>query len=131
MEVGHMVKIAIIGFGVVGSGVYEVIRKNTTDITSNAGTEIDIKYILDIRDFSTHPESNLFVNDVNVIADDDEVKIVVETMGGLEPANTFTRQMLSKGKTVVTSNKELVATYGDELLSLHRQMDVPISMKQV
>jgi len=113
-----MVKIAIIGFGVVGSGVYDVIRKNTADITKNAGTEIDIKYILDIRDFSTHPESNLFVNDVNIIANDDEVKIVVETMGGLEPANTFTRQMLSKGKTVVTSNKELVATYGDELFEL-------------
>ena len=95
-----MIKIAVIGFGVVGSGVYEVLRENTMNITGNAGTEIDIKYILDIRDFSTHPESNLFVNDVNVIADDDEVKIVVETMGGLEPANTFTRQMLSKGKTV-------------------------------
>ncbi len=113
-----MVKIAIIGFGVVGSGVYDVIRKNTVQITENAGTKIDIKYILDIRDFSTHPESNLFVNDVDVIANDDEVKIVVETMGGLEPANTFTRQMLSKGKTVVTSNKELVATYGDELFEL-------------
>ena len=113
-----MIKIAIIGFGVVGSGVYEVIRKNAGDITDKAGTEIDIKYILDIRDFSNHPESNLFVNDVNVIAEDDEVSVVVETMGGLEPANTFSRLMLSKGKTVVTSNKELVATYGDELFEL-------------
>lgn len=113
-----MIKIAIIGFGVVGSGVYEVIRKNAADITSNAGTEIDIKYILDIRDFSDHPESNLFVNNVDTIADDAEVAIVVETMGGLEPANTFTRKMLSKGKTVITSNKELVATYGDELFEI-------------
>ena len=113
-----MIKIAIIGFGVVGSGVYEVIRKNAGDIAEKAGTEIDIKYILDIRDFSNHPESNLFVNDVNVIAEDEEVSVVVETMGGLEPANTFSRLMLSKGKTVVTSNKELVATYGDELFAL-------------
>lgn len=113
-----MVKIAIIGFGVVGSGVYEVLRKNAADVTKNAGTEIDIKYILDIRDFSSHPEANLFVDDVNIIANDDEVSIVVETMGGLEPANTFSRLMLSKGKTVITSNKELVATFGDELFSL-------------
>ncbi len=113
-----MIKIAIIGFGVVGSGVYEVIRKNATDITTNAGTEIDIKYILDIRDFSDHPESKLFVNNVDTIAEDPEVAIVVETMGGLEPANTFTRKMLSKGKTVITSNKELVATYGDQLFEI-------------
>ncbi|MBQ4629558.1 MAG: homoserine dehydrogenase [Clostridia bacterium] len=116
-----MVKIAIIGFGVVGSGVYEVLRKNASDVTRNAGTEIDIKYILDIRDFSSHPEANLFVNDVNIIADDDEVSIVVETMGGLEPANTFSRLMLSKGKTVITSNKELVATFGDELFELAKE----------
>lgn len=113
-----MTKIAIIGFGTVGSGVYEVIRKNASLIEKNAGDKIDIKYILDIRDFSNHEESHLFVNDVNVIAKDDEVKIVVETMGGLEPANTFTRLMLENGKTVVTSNKELVATYGDELFEI-------------
>ncbi|MBE7052109.1 MAG: homoserine dehydrogenase [Ruminococcaceae bacterium] len=113
-----MTKIAIIGFGVVGSGVYEVIRTNATQITRTCNSPIDIKYILDIRDFSNHPESHLFVNDVNTIANDDEVSIVVETMGGLEPANTFSRLMLSKGKTVITSNKELVATYGDELFAL-------------
>ncbi len=113
-----MIKIAIIGFGVVGSGVYEVIRTNTEGINKNANTEIDIKYILDIRDFSSHKESHLFVNDINTILNDDEVQIVVETMGGLEPANTFTRQCLSKGKSVVTSNKELVATYGDELFEI-------------
>lgn len=113
-----MVKIAIIGFGVVGSGVYEVLRKNSSDITSNANTEIDIKYILDIRDFSSHSESHLFVNDINTILADEEVEIVVETMGGLEPANTFTRKCLERGKSVVTSNKELVATFGDELFEL-------------
>lgn len=113
-----MIKIAIIGFGVVGSGVYEVLRTNAADITVNAGEEIDIKYILDIRDFSSHSESHLFVNDINTILNDDEVEIVVETMGGLEPANTFTRACLNKGKSVVTSNKELVATFGDELFQI-------------
>ena len=113
-----MVKIAIIGFGVVGSGVYEVLRKNASDIAANAGTEIDIKYILDIRDFSNHSESHLFVNDINTIINDEEIEIVVEAMGGLEPANSFTRSCLEKGKSVVTSNKELVATYGDELFDI-------------
>ena len=123
-----MTKIAIIGFGTVGSGVYEVIRKNASLIEKNAGDKIDIKYILDIRDFSNHEESHLFVNDVNVIAKDDEVKIVVETMGGLEPANTFTRLMLENGKTVVTSNKELVATYGDELFEIAIKNNVSYSV---
>ena len=116
-----MVKVAIIGFGVVGSGVYEVLRQNASNITENANTEIDIKYILDIRDFSSHSESHLFVNDVNTIINDDEVEIVVETMGGVEPANKFTRMCLGCGKNVVTSNKELVATYGDELFALARE----------
>ncbi|MBR2404203.1 MAG: homoserine dehydrogenase, partial [Clostridia bacterium] len=113
-----MTKIAIIGFGVVGSGVYEVLRENAAQITQTTLSPIDIKYILDIRDFSSHPESHLFTDNVDNIANDPEVSIVVETMGGVEPANTFTRKMLSAGKTVVTSNKELVATYGDELFAL-------------
>ncbi len=116
-----MIKIAIIGFGVVGSGVYEIIRQNAQEITRNANTPVDIKYILDIRDFSSHPEANLFVNDINIIKDDKEVSIVVEAMGGVEPANTFTRIMLSSGKTVITSNKELVATYGDELFEIAKE----------
>lgn len=116
-----MTKIAIIGFGVVGSGVYEVIRTNSTDITKNSGTELDIGYILDIRDFSSHKESNLFVDDISVILADKDVEIVVETMGGLEPANTFTRRCLEAGKSVVSSNKELVATYGDELFAIAKE----------
>lgn len=116
-----MTKIAIIGFGVVGSGVYEVIRTNSTDITKNSGTELDIGYILDIRDFSSHKESNLFVDDISVILADEDVEIVVETMGGLEPANTFTRRCLEAGKSVVSSNKELVATYGDELFTIAKE----------
>ena len=113
-----MVKIGIIGFGVVGSGVYEVIRKNKESISRKSGGEIDIKYILDIRDFSSHEESNLFVNNFDVMVEDKEVSIIVETMGGLNPAYEYTKRALSSGKSVVTSNKELVATYGDELLKI-------------
>ncbi len=113
-----MVKIGIIGFGVVGSGVYEVIRKNKESIARKSGDEIDIKYILDIRDFSSHEESHLFVNNFDTMVTDDEVSIIVETMGGLDPAYEYTKRALSCGKSVVTSNKELVATYGDELLKI-------------
>ena len=113
-----MVKIGIIGFGVVGSGVYEVIRTNSESITRKAGSEIDIKCILDIRDFSSHKESNLFINDFDTMVSDDEISIIVETMGGLNPAYEYTKRALSVGKSVVTSNKELVATYGDELLKI-------------
>ena len=113
-----MVKIAIIGFGVVGSGVYEILRTNASEIAKNATTGIDIKYILDIRDFSDHSESHLFVNNIDTIVNDSEVEIVVEAMGGLEPAYTFAKACLEKGKSVVTSNKELVATYGDVLFEL-------------
>lgn len=113
-----MVKIAIMGYGVVGSGVYEVIRKNCESITRKAGQQIDIKYILDIREFPEHPESGLFIKEFDTILHDDEVSIVVEVMGGLDPAYAYTKAALAKAKNVVTSNKELVATYGDELLQL-------------
>lgn len=113
-----MVKIGIIGFGVVGSGVYEVIRKNKVSINENSGKEIDIKYVLDIRDFSEHPESGLFIKDFDTMLNDDEISVVVETMGGLEPAYEYTKKALASGKSVVTSNKELVATHGDELLKI-------------
>lgn len=113
-----MVNIAILGYGVVGSGVYEVIRKNCESITRKAGQEIDVKYILDIRQFPDHPENWLFTKDFDTILNDDDVSIVVEVMGGLEPAYPYTKAALQKGKNVVTSNKELVATYGDELLQI-------------
>lgn len=106
------------GYGVVGSGVYEVIRKNCESITRKAGQQIDIKYILDIREFPEHPESRLFIKEFDTILHDDEVSIVVEVMGGLDPAYAYTKAALAKAKNVVTSNKELVATYGDELLQL-------------
>ncbi|MCH5184851.1 MAG: homoserine dehydrogenase [Oscillospiraceae bacterium] len=113
-----MVKIAILGFGTVGSGVYEIIKNNAVNISKKAGQEIEIKYILDIRDFSSHPESHLFTNDFTKILKDDEVGVVVETMGGLHPAYEFTKSSLEAGKNAVTSNKELVATYGPELLEI-------------
>ncbi len=111
-------KIAILGFGTVGSGVYEIIRNNASVIQKNAGLEITTKYILDIRDFSDRDDAQIFVKDYDTILNDDEIAIVVETIGGLEPAYTFSRKALEKGKSVVTSNKELVATYGNELLQL-------------
>lgn len=113
-----MVKIGIIGFGVVGSGVYEVIRKNEASIEEKSGKKIDIKYVLDIRDFSSHEESELFIKDFETMVSDGEVSVIVETMGGLEPAYEYTKRALAAGKSVVTSNKELVATHGDELLKI-------------
>lgn len=120
-----MVNIAILGFGTVGSGVYEILRKNAESIAKKAGgKKIDVKYILDIRDFPEHPEAHLFTKNFDDILNDEDVSIVVEVMGGLEPAYTFTKSALLKGKTVITSNKELVAAHGTELLELAKQNDV-------
>lgn len=113
-----MVKIAIMGYGTVGSGVYEIVKSNAARVAESAGEEIEIKYILDIRDFDDHPEKHLFTKDVNDIINDDEVRVVAEVMGGLHPAYEFTKSLLLAGKSVVTSNKELVATYGTELLEI-------------
>ena len=119
-----MKKIAIIGFGVVGSGVYEIIRKNKQALTQKAGEEIDIKKILDIRDFSSHEESNLFTKDFDDILNDSEISIVVETMGGIKFAYDYTKAALSAGKSVVTSNKELVAAHGDEFFRIAKENNV-------
>lgn len=116
-----MVNIAILGFGTVGSGVYEILRKNPSSIAKKAGDSIDIKYILDIRDFDTHPEHHLFTKSYDDIINDDEVSIIVEAMGGLHPAYEFTKAALLKGKNVITSNKELVAAHGTELIALAKE----------
>lgn len=113
-----MVGIAILGYGVVGSGVYEVIRKNFDGITRRAGTKIDIKHILDIREFNSHPEKELFTKNYDDILTDTDVSVVVEVMGGVNPAYKFTKRALMAKKSVVTSNKELVAKHGCELLKL-------------
>lgn len=114
-----MVNAAIMGFGTVGSGVYEIITKNAERIKHNAlESEITVSRILDIRDFPDHPAAELFTKDFNDILNDPDITVVAEVMGGLHPAYEFTKQLLEAGKSVVTSNKELVATYGTELMEI-------------
>ena len=117
-------KIAILGHGVVGSGVVEVLTTNRSGIEKKVGCPVEIKYILDRKDFPDLPYSHLFVKDFEVIAADPEVDVVVEVMGGVEPAFTFVSRSLSAGKNVVTSNKELVAAKGAELLALAARHNV-------
>ena len=113
-----MTKVAILGFGTVGSGVAEVLSKNSQGIARRSGGEIQVKYILDVRDFPDSPFKDCFVKDFSIIENDPEVSVVVESIGGLKPAYQFVKDSLLAGKSVVTSNKELVATHGYELLQL-------------
>ena len=113
-----MAKIAILGFGTVGSGVLEVCRKNAASIARRAGQPLEVKYILDVRDFSASPDAALFVKDLDTILADPEVRAVVETIGGTKFAYPYVRRCLESGRSVCTSNKEMVATYGAELLAL-------------
>lgn len=113
-----MIQVAVMGYGTVGSGVVEVIEKNKEEINKKSGEEINIKYILDLRDFPGDPYENKVVHDVEMILNDPEVKIICETMGGLKPAYDFTKRALLAGKSVCTSNKELVATHGPELIQV-------------
>ena len=119
-----MIKVAIMGYGTIGSGVYEVLTGNRDKIAANVGQEVQVKYILDLRDFPGSPVEDKIVHDFQVIADDPEVQIVVETMGGLNPAYPFVKTCLEAGKNVVTSNKALVATHGTELLAIAREKQV-------
>ena len=112
-----MTHIAIIGFGVVGGGITEVIRLNKKAICRATGDEINVKYILDLRDFPDSPYADRVVHDFSVILNDPEVKVVCETMGGVNPAFDYSMQALRAGKSVVTSNKELVANRGVELMA--------------
>ena len=116
-----MSKIAVLGFGVVGSGTVELFYKNKESIVKKAGTELDIKYILDIRDFPGSPFADKFTKSIDTIVNDDEVTIVAEAMGGVNPAYDFVKSCLEKGKSVVTSNKELVAKKGAELLKIAKE----------
>jgi homoserine dehydrogenase len=113
-----MVHVAILGFGVVGSGVAEVLDKNARQIAQKAGREIAVKYILDVREFPESPYREKIVKDFSIIENDPDVSIVVETIGGVGVAREFTTRALKAGKSVVTSNKELVAELGCELLKL-------------
>lgn len=119
-----MVSIAVMGHGVVGSGVVEVLSKNQQSIDRRAGEEIRLKYVLDLLDFPGLPYSDKFIKDFNIILNDPEIEIVVEVMGGLNPAYDFVKRCLLAGKSVVTSNKELVAAKGGELLSIAREKNV-------
>ena len=119
-----MVNVAILGFGVVGSGVAEVLAVNEAHIGQKAGGPIRLKYILDVRDFPDSPFGDRVVHDFSVIENDPEVSVVVETIGGAKAALDFTRRALQAGKSVVTSNKELVAEHGQELLELAREKGV-------
>ncbi len=113
-----MINIAILGFGVVGAGVAEVIAMNSDSIAQHLGEELKVKHILDIRDFPDSPFADLITHESSDVLSDPEVKVVVETIGGAKIAYEFTKQALSAGKSVVTSNKELVATHGVELMEL-------------
>ena len=116
-----MVYAAVLGYGTVGSGVVEVLEKNSARIAEKVGEDIKVKYVLDLRDFPGDPIQDRVVHDFEVILNDPEVKIICETMGGNEPAYTFSKKALLAGKSVCTSNKELVANHGPELLRLARE----------
>lgn len=116
-----MINVAVLGYGTVGSGVVEVIEKNQDMVNKKAAEELNIKYILDLRDFPGDPYEDKIVHDVELILNDPEVGIICETMGGVEPAYTFSKRALLSGKSVCTSNKELVANHGPELIRLAKE----------
>ena len=117
-------KIAVMGYGTIGSGVVEVLRINKEKIAKRAGEPVEVKYILDLRDFPGDPMEDKVVKDYQVILNDPEIGVVVETMGGVEPAFTFVKAMLEAGKQVATSNKNLVAAKGAELIKIARDHNV-------
>lgn len=119
-----MVNIAVMGYGTVGSGVVEVVNTNGARINQRIGDELNIKYVLDLRDFPEDPVQEKIVHDFETIINDDEIKIVVEVMGGIEPAYTFVKRCLQAEKSVATSNKALVAKHGAELLSIAEENNI-------
>ena len=119
-----MIKTAIMGYGTIGSGVAEVLEQNKDVIAKQVGQEVELKYVLDLREFPGSPVADRIVHDFKVIEQDEEVRIVVEAMGGLNPAYPFVKACLLAGKHVATSNKALVAAYGTELLAIAREKGV-------
>lgn len=116
-----MINVAILGYGTVGSGIYDVIRTNQEIINLKAGDEIRVKYVLDLREFPGDLVEDVLVHDYDVILNDPDVQIVAEAMGGVEPAYTFARKALENGKNFCTSNKELVAKHGARLIALAKK----------
>ena len=119
-----MIKTAIMGYGTIGSGVAEVLEQNKDVIAKQVGQEVELKYVLDLREFPDSPVADRIVHDFKVIEQDEEVRIVVEAMGGLNPAYPFVKACLLAGKHVATSNKALGAAYGTELLAIAREKGV-------
>ena len=119
-----MIQIAVMGYGTVGSDVVEVLSTNQASIDKRVGEEVRVKYVLDLRDFPGDPVESVLVHDFETIVNDPEVKVVVEVMGGVEPAYTFTKRCLLAGKSVCTSNKALVAAHGAELLQIAKDKNL-------
>ncbi|MDO4617779.1 MAG: homoserine dehydrogenase [Lachnospiraceae bacterium] len=119
-----MIKVAVLGYGTVGSGVVEVINTNNASIAKRVGEEVQIKYVLDLREFPGDPVEKVLVHDFETIVNDPEVDIVVETMGGVNPAYDFSKRALEAGKSVCTSNKELVARHGTELMKIAKEKSI-------
>lgn len=119
-----MVDVAILGYGTVGSGVVEVLTKNEESINKKAGKKIKIKYVLDLKEFPGSPIEDVLTKDFNTIINDPDVKVIAEVMGGVEPAYTFVKKALLSDKSVVTSNKELVARHGAELLKIAKERNI-------
>lgn len=119
-----MIKVSVLGYGTVGSGVVEILRENAALITKRTGEDIQVKSVLDLRDFPGDPVQDIIVHDFEEVKNDPEVQIVVETMGGLHPAYEFVKASLESGKSVCTSNKALVAAYGPELLAIAQEKNV-------
>jgi homoserine dehydrogenase len=117
-------KIAVMGYGTIGSGVVDVLKINKDKIAQRAGESVEVKYILDLREFPGDPMEDAIIHDYQTIVDDPEIGIVVETMGGVEPAYTFVKAMLEAGKHVATSNKNLVAAKGADLIQIARDHNV-------
>jgi homoserine dehydrogenase len=116
-----MAKVAVLGYGTVGSGVVEVLDTNASELCESAGEKVELKYILDLRDFPGDRHETQVVHDINIILDDPEIDVICETMGGIEPAFSFEKSALERGKSVCTSNKELVAAHGPELVELAKK----------
>ena len=119
-----MISVTIMGHGVVGSGVAEILTTHKQKLFASIGEEIYVKHILDLREFPDSPLADRFTKDFNDILNDREVRVVVEVMGGLNPAYDFVKKCLKSGKSVVTSNKELVAAHGAELLQIAKDENV-------
>ena len=119
-----MKNVAVMGYGTVGSGVFEVLTRNKETVSKNVGEELNVKYVLDLREFPGDPVESVLTHNFDDILNDEEVSVVAEVMGGIEPAYTFTKKCLLAGKSVCTSNKALVEKHGAELLAIAKEKNV-------